>query len=197
MSVSSVDSEEASSRRSSGFGGWGAFRWASKLGGAWGFSSGQGSGSRANVSGGYTPNQLDFERNFDDGAELEPTVSSADAEDGEYLSDEYDEGEDEDEGEGEELLPGLYRALYDFDPEGTAEMGLKEGQTVRVVGRGGGVGWAIAVRPGAEGEEAGGESNWALVPESYLKVLRLDETEPDADGGPSLDDTHEAGEQAG
>ena len=36
------------------------------------------------------------------------------------------------------LLPGLYRALYAFEPEGTAEMRLDEDQVVRVIGRGGG-----------------------------------------------------------
>ena len=184
MSESSVDSE-ASSRRSSGFGNWGAlgaFRWASKLSGAWRF--GGASGSRTSGSG-YTPSQQDFERNFDDAADADVTDSPGDDE--EYSS-EYDEEVDV---EPEELLPGLYRALYDFDPEGTAEMGLKEGQIVKVVGRGGGVGWAIAVRADAEGEGGGGgggEANWALVPESYLRVFKLDEPDAEDEGQHSLDD---------
>ena len=181
MSESSVDSE-ASSRRSSGFGNWGgalgAFRWASKLSGAWRF--GGASGSRTSGGSGYTPSQQDFERNFDDTQDVDVVDSPAD--DDEYSSD-YDDDAD---AEPEELLPGLYRALYDFDPEGTAEMGLKEGQIVKVVGRGGGVGWAIAVRTDAETE--GGEANWALVPESYLKAVKLDELDTEEEGQLSPDD---------
>lgn len=64
------------------------------------------------------------------------------------------------------LLPGLYRALYAFEPEGTAEMALEEDQVVRVIGRGGGVGWAIVARDGDEGH--------ALVPEGYLELVSLD-----------------------
>lgn len=64
------------------------------------------------------------------------------------------------------LLPGLYRALYAFEPEGTAEMALEEDQIVRVIGRGGGVGWAIVARDGDDGH--------ALVPEGYLEFISLD-----------------------
>ena len=68
---------------------------------------------------------------------------------------------------------GLYHALYAFDPEGTAEMALAEDQIVRVVGRGGGVGWAVVVdERGAAGAQ--GKGKWALVPESYLEAVRLD-----------------------
>ncbi|KAF8522377.1 hypothetical protein JB92DRAFT_1728620 [Gautieria morchelliformis] len=138
-----------------------------------------GSSSRANGAGGYAPSQQDFERNFDDTADVD--VSDSPADDEEYSSD-Y---EDEVDAEPEELLPGLYRALYDFDPEGTAEMGLKEGQIVRVVGRGGGVGWAIAIRADVEGV---GETSWALVPESYLRVVKLDEPDTEEGEEHSLDD---------
>ena len=193
MSESSVDSE-ASSRRSSGFGSWGAFRWASKLSGAWRLGgsggSGNGNGSRSSGAGGYTPSQQDFERNFDATADLDVVDSPAD--DDEYSSD-Y---EDEVEAEPEELLPGVYRALYDFDPEGTAEMGLKEGQMVKVVGRGGGVGWAIAVRADAEAgaETDEGENNWALVPESYLRVVKLDDPDTEEEIGQpaSLDGSNQS-----
>ncbi|XP_006457549.1 hypothetical protein AGABI2DRAFT_189043 [Agaricus bisporus var. bisporus H97] len=90
------------------------------------------------------------------------------------------------EEEEEDLYPGLYRALYPFEPEGTAEMRLKEDQVVRVVGRGGGVGWAVVVVPeDVEGgvvvvvgtddnEEEEGGVRHALVPESYLEVVQLD-----------------------
>ena len=98
----------------------------------------------------------------------------------------YDE---DDTGSGdpleEELKPGLYRALYAFEPEGTAEMALVEDQIVRVIARGGGVGWAIVERPPEQGEGEGeGEgvggfgleaAGQALVPESYLEPYRLDD----------------------
>lgn len=77
------------------------------------------------------------------------------------------EGDDEEE----PLYPGLYRALYAFEPEGTAEMALEEDQIIRVVGRGGGVGWALVLD-----ERAGQGDNikHALVPESYLEPIRFD-----------------------
>ncbi|PPQ66832.1 hypothetical protein CVT24_008691 [Panaeolus cyanescens] len=99
--------------------------------------------------------------------------------------DDYEAAEEEEEDEGEDqLYPGLYRALYAFEPEGTAEMRLEEDQIVRVVGRGGGVGWAVVVVPEgeevgevnggvgvlvAEGAQGGKATRHALVPESYLE----------------------------
>lgn len=80
--------------------------------------------------------------------------------------------DDDDEGDygyedaqDETLMPGIYRALYAFEPEGIAEMALEEEQIVHVVGRGGGVGWAVVER------EEGGH---ALVPESYLELVEAD-----------------------
>lgn len=77
------------------------------------------------------------------------------------------EGDDEEE----PLYPGLYRALYAFEPEGTAEMALEEDQVVRVVGKGGGVGWALVLD---ERLGQGESSKHALVPESYLEPIRFD-----------------------
>lgn len=78
----------------------------------------------------------------------------------------------------EELKPGLYRALYSFEPEGTAEMALVEDQIVRVIARGGGVGWAIVQRPPEQADGVAGfgleAAGQALVPESYLEPYRLD-----------------------
>lgn len=99
--------------------------------------------------------------------------------DGGYYGDDVGGGEQVEE----ELKPGLYRALYAFEPEGTAEMALVEDQIVRVIARGGGVGWAIVERPPEQGDgvgvgvgsfglEAAGQ---ALVPESYLEPYRLDD----------------------
>jgi hypothetical protein len=96
------------------------------------------------------------------------------------------------------LRPGVYRALYAFEAEGTAEMSLAEGDLVKVVGSGG-VGWAVVERGwkpdvedhlivdgvAQEKKEAGeiaesgsgalGLAGQALVPESYLEAWELDE----------------------
>jgi hypothetical protein len=97
-------------------------------------------------------------------------------EDEEYAD--IEEGEEEEE-EIEPLYPGLYRALYAFEPEGSAEMKLEEDQIVRVVGRGGGVGWAIVVDERSssgivDGNGDRGGGGVSLVPEGYLEVVRLD-----------------------
>ena len=122
------------------------------------------------------PSQTDFDRNFTD---PEPE----DEDEGEYVDGEY-----EDEGEAdhdEELRPGWYRALYAFEPEGTAEMALREDQRVRVLGRGGGVGWAV-VR---------GLGGCALVPESNLEWVGQfapgeEDEEDDEDGDAELQRGH-------
>ncbi|KIJ30249.1 hypothetical protein M422DRAFT_268217 [Sphaerobolus stellatus SS14] len=83
------------------------------------------------------------------------------------------------------LTPGIYLALFHFEPEGTAEMALVEGQEVRVVGRGGGVRWVVVIREesnastAGEAEEKRGEGveEYVLVPESYLKFVKGDEEE--------------------
>ncbi|KAE9389018.1 hypothetical protein BT96DRAFT_414837 [Gymnopus androsaceus JB14] len=90
----------------------------------------------------------------------------------------YADEEEEDIGP---LSPGLYRALYSFDPEGSREMALKEDQVVRVVGPGGGVGWAVVVVDGVDekGNKRASQKDrqLALVPESYLEALTLDDDE--------------------
>ncbi|KAI0771676.1 hypothetical protein BD413DRAFT_604430 [Trametes elegans] len=131
-------------------GSWGAYRWNTlSTHFSWGGEVAEG------------PSHTDFARNFDVSS---PTDEAGDPYAG---SDQGEEYEDAYEGEGEDgpLAPGLYRALYAFEPEGTAEMALEEEQVVRVVGRGGGVGWAVAEK------EGGGH---ALVPESYLELVEAD-----------------------
>lgn len=157
---------DSSSRRNSG---WGAFRWAgSKLwglaiggggnGGHWGGSSSQPDAD------GFVPTRSDFERNFDVASPSEEyPYTESDADTSEYVDEDGYPDQDV------PLLPGQYRALYAFEPEGTAEMALKEDQVVHIIGRGGGVGWAIA-------EDENG--NHALVPESYLELVQLDEAPP-------------------
>ncbi|KAH7881828.1 hypothetical protein F5I97DRAFT_980206 [Phlebopus sp. FC_14] len=150
----------------SGMNEWGGFQWGfARLQHGWNV------GARGSISGpdAEFPSQTDFERNFADAGEEEEEDDEAEA---------YDDAEDftGDEPEGEpELFPGLYRALYAFEPEGTAEMKLDEEQIVRVVGRGGGVGWAVVVKDGLVDNGV-----HALVPESYLEAVRLDGDEEDA-----------------
>jgi len=88
---------------------------------------------------------------------------------------------DEEAEEEGPLSPGLYRALYSFEPEGSREMSLKEEQVVRVVGRGGGAGWAVVVVDGVDEEgnkrASQKEKQLALVPESYLEPISLDDEE--------------------
>ncbi|KIK65224.1 hypothetical protein GYMLUDRAFT_39587 [Collybiopsis luxurians FD-317 M1] len=104
-----------------------------------------------------------------------PSAGEADAE--------FDDDDDEEEEENESgpLSPGLYRALYAFEPEGSREMALQEQQIVRVVGRGGGVGWAVVVVDGVDeqGKKRMSQKDrqLALVPEGYLEPIALDEDE--------------------
>jgi len=119
-----------------------------------------GGGRHQQPEGSELPSKTDFARNFD--------VSSPAEEKGAFSYDGADEDDgdgnydDEDEEDGGPLIPGGYRALYAFEPEGTAEMALEEDQVVNVIGRGGGVGWAVVEK------EDGGH---ALVPESYLEFI--------------------------
>ncbi|PCH41782.1 hypothetical protein WOLCODRAFT_151835 [Wolfiporia cocos MD-104 SS10] len=155
-SASSSSSSAADDDAEDARGGWGSFRWntlSSHF--SWG------SNPAASSDG---PSRTDFERNFDMSS---PTEEATD----QYADD--DDGDEGDEGnaypsEDGPLVPGLYRAMFVFEPEGTAEMALEEEQVVRVVGRGGGVGWAVVEK------EGGGH---ALVPESYLELVQADPTD--------------------
>lgn len=115
------------------------------------------------------PSRSDLDRNFE--ADSDSDAEYVDVEE-DFPVDSADPSfsqANEDEDFGNELLPGLYRALYPFEPEGTAEVRLEEDQIVRVLGRGGGVGWAVVVKNGLKDTGL-----HALVPESYLEVLKLD-----------------------
>lgn len=160
-STSSTEEEDDQWEDENDNNGWGGFKWGfQKLQSGWGLGSGSSSSEDF-------PSRTDFARNFGDGG------GDDDDDESEYEEpDEFPENQDDEEMEGEPMLyPGLYRALYSFEPEGTAEMKLDEDQIVRVVGRGGGVGWAVVVK-----EDTGSH---ALVPESYLEVVKLDGDEQD------------------
>lgn len=156
--ASSDDDSDSDERRNSG---WGGFSWsgfANRL--SWSSFS---SGKHPPSDGEQLPSKTDFDRNFDASspAEEKATFSYDGVDEDEEMDANYDGtgGEEED---GGPLIPGRYRALYAFEPEGTAEMALEEDQVVYVVGRGGGVGWAVV-------EKEDGDN--ALVPESYLELV--------------------------
>ncbi|KZP06813.1 hypothetical protein FIBSPDRAFT_966119 [Athelia psychrophila] len=157
--------------------GWNGFKWGFGRLSTWGFGANGGSGpggdDRGSGPGGDFPSHTDSTRNF--GEDAIDSSSSASDDPDDYYSGE--EGAEE-----EPLDPGLYRAMYALDPEGTAEMKLAEDQIVRVVRRGGGVGWAVVVRhlPGKDKPEAAAADEVgfeverpALAPESYLELVKL------------------------
>ena len=156
--------------------------------------------SSSTMMNGIFPSRKDLDMNF-----MDSSSSSSDGDDErqgrlvadqgiteEFNDDDFDEtadrDADEEDGEYEEpqgpLYPGLYRALYAFEPEGMAEMELDEDQIVRVVGRGGGIGWAVVVDERGDGEEVGGKVlvKHALVPEGYLEAVRLDWEDEEEEG---------------
>jgi hypothetical protein len=155
--ASSDDDSDSDGRRNSG---WGGFSWsgfANRL--SW---TSFGSGGHQSSEGTEPPSKTDFARNFDVSSPTEEkSAFSYDGADEDEHDGNYDGGE-EDEEDGGPLVPGRYRAMYAFEPEGTAEMALEEDQVVHVIGRGGGVGWAVVEK------EDGGH---ALVPESYLELV--------------------------
>ena len=205
-------------REMNGYGGsWGGFKMGMGRFG-WTMNSGAGSATAATIfdqekayataaanlvastngSNSNYPSRSDMDRNFLDSESEE----YYDAEDDEGLYGDADEGEfqeaeegREEEEEEEPLYPGLYRAMYAFEPEGTAEMRLVEDQIVRVVGRGGGVGWAVVVAPDEETEEVNSATEGghrapkhALVPEGYLEPYKLDwEVEEEAAAAVDVD----------
>ncbi|KAF9074569.1 hypothetical protein BDP27DRAFT_139036 [Rhodocollybia butyracea] len=119
------------------------------------------------------------------GAEDSPDSDDSDADSEEEEDEEEEEGWDGEwtvpsDEQPHSLCPGLYRALYAFEPEGSREMALKEDQVVRVVGRGGGAGWAVVVVDGVDNEgrvRVSQKEQLALVPETYLELLTLDDNE--------------------
>ncbi|KAK0436586.1 hypothetical protein EV421DRAFT_1113048 [Armillaria borealis] len=161
-----TDKEEDKDEDEEGDEGWSRFRWGiGRL--SWNFGAGHSSSSSSAAGGsggdGF-PSKSDLERNF---------VEADDDDDNEDDDEFYDVEEEEEEAAVDEpLLPGLYKALYAFEPEGTAEMALEEDQIVRVVGRGGGVGWAVVVVD--KEKNKGTQQQHALVPESYLELVQLD-----------------------
>ncbi|KAK0462955.1 uncharacterized protein EV420DRAFT_1521877 [Desarmillaria tabescens] len=159
-----TDKEEDKDEDEEGDESWSRFRWGiGRLSWNFGASHPSSSSSSAGGSGGDGfPSKSDLERNF----------VEADDDDNED-DDEFYDVEGEEDGVDEPLLPGLYKALYAFEPEGTAEMALEEDQIVRVVGRGGGVGWAVVVVD--KEKNKGTQQQHALVPESYLELVQLDE----------------------
>ena len=116
------------------------------------------------IDGAGLPSKTDFDRNFDvsSPAEEKSAFSYEGLDNDDDDDDTNYDGVEGDEEDGGPLIPGRYRALYAFEPEGTAEMALEEDQVVHVIGRGGGVGWAVVQKE---------DGSHALVPESYLELV--------------------------
>lgn len=152
-----------------GTNGWSGLKWGFDR--VWAF----GRTTSTNTTGGTGgfPSRGDLDRNF--GGEDDDDSMVVDQEpEADVYSDDMDDDLDIAADHDSPLVPGLYRALYAFEPEGTAEMRLDEDQLIRVIGRGGGVGWAVVVKDGLK--DAGVH---ALVPESYLEPVRLDGEQED------------------
>ncbi|EFI27612.1 hypothetical protein CC1G_14538 [Coprinopsis cinerea okayama7 len=154
-------------------------------GGGYGGSAGYGG---ASGGGGGFPSRSDLDRNFMD-------ADDEDYDDGpQYGEDQFQDGVDHDmddgelDGEEEEemeeeepMYPGIYRALFAFEPEGTAEVRLVEDQLVRVVGRGGGVGWAVVEvgwRPGKDFLESLKASSSSASTSSASATQQTPSTQP-------------------
>lgn len=175
--------------------GWNGFKWGMGRF-SWGFGQHaqkpqqQQQQPQPAITSAIFPTRTDLDRNFgssDDDSEeyFDAESDPASTANSNNQNVEYAESPAQQYDEDPPLYPGLYRALYAFEPEGTAEMRLVEDQIVRVVGRGGGVGWAVVVAsdeadvggtPNVEGDGDDGKSpKHALVPESYLEPWKLDE----------------------
>lgn len=135
------------------------------------------------------PLHTDFARNFSEEA-VDSSLSASDDVDTDY----YYSGDDGEGASAEEepLEPGLYRVLYVFNPEGTR--GCASRRTSSCVSWDAGVGgWSVVVHhpPGGGKEvpvaadEAGFEmERHALVPESYLELVKPDtEDREEEEGG--------------
>jgi hypothetical protein len=110
------------------------------------------------------PSRMELDRNF---GQLDD-MGAVDGEEEKEEEEVYPFDEELDSAPTPPLPPGSYRALYVFEAMGEAEMGLEEGQIVSVTGKGRGDGWAV-VDDTREGKEGG----HALVPESYLELVKL------------------------
>ena len=96
----------------------------------------------SSVSAQGYPSSGDLERNFDqdyDDSQVYDDASGGRWDERDVGEEGMDEEEGEDEGDDldadEPLYPGIYRAMFGFEPEGTAEVGLREDELVRVVKR--------------------------------------------------------------
>ncbi|RXK37588.1 hypothetical protein M231_05130 [Tremella mesenterica] len=78
-----------------------------------------------------------------------------------------DEGYSFSDGEELEEPFGLYKAMYDFVPEGPHEIGMKEGDLMDVRGWGGGEGWVVVVIKENENEE----EKTGLVPAGFIEKV--------------------------
>lgn len=106
-----------------------------------------------------SPKRDPFQTNWGFG---QPVEHDAELEQVPYPS--YDD-HDQDMSEAE-FVAGWYRCLYDFVPEGPAEMAMTAGDLYHIVSRCGPVGWVIAVNE---------DGTTGIVPEGYVTLERRDD----------------------
>ncbi|EJU05928.1 hypothetical protein DACRYDRAFT_112756 [Dacryopinax primogenitus] len=106
------------------------------------------------------PERKPFQTNWGFGQAVE---NDSDLDHSPYPS--YDDEDEEDSFE-RPFVPGLYRCLYDFIPEGTAELPMTAGHLYRIVSRCGPIGWVIMVNA---------DGTTGIVPEGYLTLERGEE----------------------
>ncbi|RXW22915.1 hypothetical protein EST38_g2965 [Candolleomyces aberdarensis] len=162
--------DEEDEEEDDGMNGWGFRMGLGRL--SWGVPSASSVPASTSTEGQGTgqgfPSRSDLDRNFLDNDEEE--VEEEDPQTADYAEDDDDDAEDP-------LYPGIYRALFAFQPEGTAEVGLREDQLVRVIKRGGGVGWAVV--------EVGWKASRELVEElrGSGELETYDDAEDDSEKG--------------
>ncbi|KZT50717.1 hypothetical protein CALCODRAFT_504417 [Calocera cornea HHB12733] len=106
----------------------------------------------------HSPKPEPFQTTWGFGQAVEP---ENDHDRGPYPS--YDDEQDLLEAE---FPSGWYRCLYDFVPEGPAEMAMAAGSLYHIVSRCGPVGWVIAVNE---------DGTTGIVPEGYVTLERRDD----------------------
>ncbi|KZO93835.1 hypothetical protein CALVIDRAFT_566303 [Calocera viscosa TUFC12733] len=105
-----------------------------------------------------SPKREPFQASWGFGQPVEPEI---DVDRGPYPA--YDDEQDMAE---HEFPAGWYRCLYDFVPEGPAEMAMTAGNLYHIVSRCGPVGWVIAVND---------DHTTGIVPEGYVTLERRDD----------------------
>ncbi|KAK4056485.1 hypothetical protein OIO90_002332 [Microbotryomycetes sp. JL221] len=133
------------------------------------FEQGTGAGSSRGFSWGFVtshhPQDLVLDPHHTEHNPLGHSLADEDSSDELLFSSSTDQHVEHD-GELGEFIPGVYEALYDFEPELETEMSIKVGEIVTVISRQC-AGWVQAGRV-ANGQVT---NEIGLVPENYLQLI--------------------------